>query len=215
MKRKSIAIIGLGRFGSTLAKTVVALGHEVLGIDKDKTIVQKMVPYITQGIIADFNDEDAIRALHLEEFDVVVLSIGTDTQAKLLAALVLKEQNISYLVAKATSSTEGKLLRKIGVDEVIYPEFDMATRVAHMLTREHVLDYFELSNTIAIVEMVIPKFMIGKSLVELQLRDQYNINVVAIKRGNDIMAPPNPKEILQKTDIIIVIGDNYNISKLN
>lgn len=214
MKRKRIAIVGLGRFGLTLAKSIYTLGYDVLGIDKNETIVQRAMPYVTQTIVADFNDEDAIKTLHLEDFDIVVIALGSDSEAKMLASLTLKEMGIPYLVVRATSELEGKLLKKIGVDEIVYPEFDIATRMAHMLTREGILDYFILSKDVGIAELEIPTFMIGKSLIDLNLRVKYGLNIVAIQRNKTVIATPNPKEALQANDIIIVIGTNEALNQL-
>ncbi|MDY3974741.1 TrkA family potassium uptake protein [uncultured Veillonella sp.] len=214
MKRKSIGIIGLGRFGSTLAKKVTALGHEVYGVDRDEKVVQKLAPYIAQSVVADFTDEDTIAELHLETLDMVVIAIGEEMNAKLLTAMVLKDLKSPYIVAKASSLMESKLLKKVGVDFIVYPEIDMAERVAQMLSGDHIVDYFQLSKDIGIVEIKTPNFMVDKSLKELELRKSYNVNVVAIKRNNEVMAPPDPNDKLRATDMLILIGQNDEITKL-
>ncbi|SUP41086.1 potassium channel family protein [Veillonella criceti] len=215
MKRKTIGIIGLGRFGGTLAKQVAALGHEVCGIDIDEKVVQKLTPFITHSIVADFSDEETIRSLHLQDFDVVVIAIGDDLKAKLLTAMVLKELQAPYVVAKASSDMESKLLERVGVDLVIFPEMNMADRLAQMLTREYIVDYFQLSQDIGLVEMNTPAFMVGHTLEELSLRSRYGINIVAIKRHKSVMVPPNPKEPLTEEDMLILIGRNEDITKLS
>lgn len=214
MKRKSIGIIGLGRFGGTLAKQVTSLGHEVYGVDRDEKVVQKIAPYIAQSVVADFTDEDTIAELHLETLDMVVIAIGEDMNAKLLTAMVLKDLKAPYVVAKASSLMESKLLKKVGVDFIVYPEMDMAERVAQMLSGDHIVDYFQLSKDIGIVEMKTPAFMVDKSLKELELRKSYNVNVVAIKRNSEVVAPPDPNDKLQTTDMLILIGQNEEITKL-
>lgn len=214
MKRKSIGIIGLGRFGGTLAKQVTSLGHEVYGVDRDEKVVQKIAPYIAQSVVADFTDEDTIAELHLETLDMVVIAIGEDMNAKLLTAMVLKDLKAPYVVAKASSLMESKLLKKVGVDFIVYPEMDMAERVAQMLSGDHIVDYFQLSKDIGIVEMKTPAFMVDKSLKELELRKFYNVNVVAIKRNSEVIAPPDPNDKLQTTDMLILIGQNEEITKL-
>lgn len=214
MKRKSIGIIGLGRFGGTLAKQVTSLGHEVYGVDRDEKVVQKIAPYIAQSVVADFTDEDTIAELHLETLDMVVIAIGEDMNAKLLTAMVLKDLKAPYVVAKASSLMESKLLKKVGVDFIVYPEMDMAERVAQMLSGDHIVDYFQLSKDIGIVEMKTPAFMVDKSLKELELRKSYNVNVVAIKRNSEVIAPPDPNDKLQTTDMLILIGQNEEITKL-
>ena len=214
MKRKTIGIIGLGRFGGTLAKQVAALGHEVVGIDIEETLVQKLAPYLTHSIVGDFSDEDTIRQLNLQELDVVVIAIGDNLKAKLLSAMVLKELHTPYIVAKASTTMESKLLERVGADLIIFPEMDMAERVAQMLTRENIVDYFQLSQDIGLVEMGIPQFMVGHTLVELDIRKHYNVNIVAVKRDKNVIAPPNPNNPLQDDDMLIVIGRNEDITKL-
>lgn len=215
MKRKTIGIIGLGRFGGTLAKQVAALGHEVVGIDIEETLVQKLASYLTHSIVADFSDEDTIRQLNLQELDVVVIAIGDNLKAKLLSAMVLKELHTPYIVAKASTTMESKLLERVGADLIIFPEMDMAERVAQMLTRENIVDYFQLSQDIGLVEMGIPQFMVGHTLVELDIRKHYNVNIVAVKRDKNVIAPPNPNNPLQDDDMLIVIGRNEDITKLS
>ena len=215
MKRKTIGIIGLGRFGGTLAKQVAALGHEVVGIDIEETLVQKLAPYLTHSIVGDFSDEDTIRQLNLQELDVVVIAIGDNLKAKLLSAMVLKELHTPYIVAKASTTMENKLLERVGADLIIFPEMDMAERVAQMLTRENIVDYFQLSQDIGLVEMGIPQFMVGHTLVELDIRKHYNVNIVAVKRDKNVIAPPNPNNPLQDDDMLIVIGRNEDITKLS
>ena len=215
MKRKTIGIIGLGRFGGTLAKQVAAMGHEVVGIDIEEGLVQKLAPYLTHSIVADFSDEDTIRQLNLQELDVVVIAIGDNLKAKLLSAMVLKELHAPYIVAKASTEMESKLLEKVGADLIIFPEMDMAERVAQMLTRENIVDYFQLSQDIGLVEMGITSFMIGHTLPELDIRKKYNVNIVAVKRDKNVIAPPNPNNPLQDEDMLIVIGRNEDITKLS
>ena len=215
MKRKTIGIIGLGRFGGTLAKQVAALGHEVVGIDIEETLVQKLAPYLTHSIVGDFSDEDTIRQLNLQELDVVVIAIGDNLKAKLLSAMVLKELHTPYIVAKASTTMESKLLERVGADLIIFPEMDMAERLAQMLTRENIVDYFQLSQDIGLVEMGIPQFMVGHTLVELDIRKHYNVNIVAVKRDKNVIAPPNPNNPLQDDDMLIVIGRNEDITKLS
>lgn len=215
MKRKTIGIIGLGRFGGTLAKQVAAMGHEVVGIDIEEGLVQKLAPYLTHSIVADFSDEDTIRQLNLQELDVVVIAIGDNLKAKLLSAMVLKELHAPYMVAKASTEMESKLLEKVGADLIIFPEMDMAERVAQMLTRDNIVDYFQLSQDIGLVEMGIPSFMIGHTLTELDIRKKYNVNIVAVKRDKNVIAPPNPNNPLQDEDMLIVIGRNEDITKLS
>lgn len=215
MKTKSIAVIGLGRFGMTVAKKIVELGHEVLGVDIDEEVVHKVSPYVTHVAIMDTTDEDALNELGLNNFDVVVVAIGDNLQANLMTIMLLKELGVNYIVAKAQSGIQGRMLKKIGVDMIIYPERDMALRVAYSLTRDHVLDYVILSDDISLVEMETPKFLVGKSLMESRLREDYNVSVVALRQGETVIAPPSPVELLKKEDVLMIIGKNDDVNRLD
>lgn len=214
MNKQAVAVIGLGRFGATVAKTLSAQGHEVLGVDINEETVQRISPYVTHAVVADTSDEDALRALSLNQFDDVVIGIGDNVQGNLMTAMLVKEIGAKYIVAKAQSMLQGRLLEKIGVDLVIYPESDMALRVAQMLVREHVIDYLQLSKDIGLVEMETPAFLQGKTLIEANIRAKYNVNVVAIKRDNDVLAPPDPNDPLRGTDTLMIIGRDPDITRL-
>ena len=214
MKNKTIAVIGLGRFGTTIAKLLASMNHEVLGVDIDPEVVQKISPYITHAIVADTTDEEAIKALALSQFDLVIVAIGDNVQANLMTSMLLKEMHIPKIVAKAENTLQGKMLSKIGVDQVIYPEFDMAQRLAQSLTREHVMDYLQLSKSVSLIEINMPLFMVGSCLRESNLREKYNLNAVGIRRGDDLEVPPNPTTILSAEDKLLIIGNNSDLDAL-
>lgn len=214
MKNKTIAVIGLGRFGTTIAKLLASMNHEVLGVDIDPEVVQKISPYITHAIVADTTDEEAIKALALSQFDLVIVAIGDNVQANLMTSMLLKEMHIPKIVAKAENTLQGKMLSKIGVDQVIYPEFDMAQRLAQSLTREHVMDYLQLSKSVSLIEINMPLFMVGSCLKESNLREKYNLNAVGIRRGDDLEVPPNPTTILSASDKLLIIGNNSDLDAL-
>ena len=214
MKNKTIAVIGLGRFGTTIAKLLASMNHEVLGVDIDPEVVQKISPYITHAIVADTTDEEAIKALALSQFDMVIVAIGDNVQANLMTSMLLKEMHIPKIVAKAENTLQGKMLSKIGVDQVIYPEFDMAQRLAQSLTREHVMDYLQLSKSVSLIEINMPLFMVGSCLKESNLREKYNLNAVGIRRGDDLEVPPNPTTVLSADDKLLIIGNNSDLDAL-
>ena len=214
MKNKTIAVIGLGRFGTTIAKLLASMNHEVLGVDIDPEVVQKISPYITHAIVADTTDEEAIKALALSQFDLVIVAIGDNVQANLMTSMLLKEMHIPKIVAKAENTLQGKMLSKIGVDQVIYPEFDMAQRLAQSLTREHVMDYLQLSKSVSLIEINMPLFMVRSCLKESNLREKYNLNAVGIRRGDDLEVPPNPTTILSAEDKLLIIGNNSDLDAL-
>ena len=214
MKRQSIMIIGLGQFGSTVAKSLIELDQEVLGVDIDADIVQRATTFLTHAVVADATDELVLQSLELGQYDIVIVAIGDNTQANLMTSMMLKELNVPYVVSKAESELQGKMLKKIGVDMVLYPERDMAMRLAQSLTRDYVLDYLQLSNDIGLVEIETPEFLVGKTLIESGLRERYQLSVVAGKTGNDIEVPPKPNRPLTEADRLILIGRIHDIDEL-
>ncbi|NCB95838.1 MAG: TrkA family potassium uptake protein [Negativicutes bacterium] len=214
MKRQSIMIIGLGQFGSTVAKSLIELDQEVLGVDIDADIVQRATTFLTHAVVADATDELVLQSLELGQYDIVIVAIGDNTQANLMTSMMLKELNVPYVVSKAESELQGKMLKKIGVDMVLYPERDMAMRLAQSLTRDYVLDYLQLSNDIGLVEIETPEFLVGKTLIESGLRETYQLSVVAVKTGNDIEVPPKPNRPLTEADRLILIGRIHDIDEL-
>ena len=214
MKRQSIMIIGLGQFGSTVAKSLIELDQEVLGVDIDADIVQRATTFLTHAVVADATDELVLQSLELGQYDIVIVAIGDNTQANLMTSMMLKELNVPYVVSKAESELQGKMLKKIGVDMVLYPERDMAMRLAQSLTRDYVLDYLQLYNDIGLVEIETPEFLVGKTLIESGLRERYQLSVVAVKTGNDIEVPPKPNRPLTEADRLILIGRIHDIDEL-
>ncbi|MBP2641455.1 MAG: ktrA [Firmicutes bacterium] len=213
-KEKQFAVIGLGRFGASVAMTLLKLGYEVLAIDSNPEQVQKFSDSITHVVQADTTDENALKELGIRNFDTVVVAIGADIQANTMTTLLLKDLGVNRIVAKASNTLHGKMLQKIGADQVVYPERDMGQRVAHNLAAPNVLDYIELSPEVSIVEVSAPQMLIGKSLAEAKLRSVYGINVVAIKRGEEMIVPPLPDEKILAQDILIVVGDSVGAQRL-
>ena len=212
--KKLFAVIGLGRFGTSVAMTLQTLGHEVLAIDSDEDRVQKLSDQVTHVVQADTADENALHALGLRNFDAVVVAIGADVQANVATTLLLKELGIPYIIAKARNALHGKMLEKIGADRVVYPERDMGQRVAHSLISSNVLDYIELSPDLSLVEVTVPGAFIGRTLQQANMRALYGVNVVAIKRFDKLIVPPQPDELIQESDIMIVIGSTEGLQQL-
>ena len=214
MAKKQYAVIGLGRFGTSVAVTLHSLGHEVLAIDSDEERVQKVSEEVTHVIQADTTDENALNALGLRNFDAVVVAIGADIQANVATTLLLKEMGIPFIIAKASNALHGKMLEKIGADRVVYPERDMGQRVAHSLVSENILDYIELSPQLSLVEVTAPKGILGKTLAQADLRARFGVNVVAIKRFEDIIVPPQPGDMILESDILIVVGATESVQRM-
>lgn len=213
-KDRQFAVIGLGRFGSNMAKALTKMGYEVLAIDKNQQKVQEFSDEVTHVVQADTTDENALRELGILNFDVVVVAIGEDVQANVLTTLQLKEIGVNFIVATARNSLHTKLLEKVGADRIVAPERDMARRVAYNLASTSVMDYIELSPRFSIVEITAPKTFQNKTIAESNIRAKYGINVVAIKRGEDLIISPLPSEKIIKNDIVVVVGKNESINGL-
>lgn len=212
---QQFAVVGLGRFGSSVALTLRDLGHEVLGIDRDETLTHSMSHSLTHVVQADATDEETLRALGLRNMDAVVVAIGDDLQASILVTLLLKELGVRHIVAKATNDLHGKVLLKVGADRVVYPEREMGARVAHNLVATNILDYIELSPEYSIIEIEASDWMIGKDLRRLDLRARFGFNVVAIKRGEKrIIVSPKADEEVEAGDVLVIIGDNQSLKRL-
>lgn len=214
MSSKQFVIIGLGRFGSSVAKTLYALGHDVLAIDSNEDLVQEISDSVTHAVQMDATDENALRTLGLRNFDVAVVTIGANIQASIMATLLVKDMGIKYIIAKGNSDLHAKVLYKIGADRVILPEKDMGVRVAHNLVSSSILDYIELSPDYSIIEIESPKEWYGKSMKELSLRSKYGINVMAIKRNNEVNISPDADDVINKDDIVVAIGSAEDLTKL-
>ncbi|HYF92174.1 MAG TPA: TrkA family potassium uptake protein [Symbiobacteriaceae bacterium] len=214
MSTKQIAVLGLGRFGSSVARTLQSLGHEVLGIDGNPDLVEMLSPDVTHAVTCDVTDEDSLRSLGLRNFDCAVVAIGHDVQASIMATVILKEIGVPKVVAKAAGDLHGRVLSKVGADKVVYPERDMGARVAHMLLTGSITDFIELSPEHTIMEMVAPAKMIGKSLRDLNLRARYGINVMALKTGEQINAAPHATDVVRQGDVLVLLGANDGMRRL-
>jgi len=214
MAKKSYAVIGLGRFGSSVAKTLYENDNEVMAIDVNEELVQDSLPFVTHAVQADSTDEQALKNLGIRNFDVVIVAIGQDIQASILTTLVLKELGVNYIVVKAQNERHGKVLYKIGADKVVFPERDMGVRVAHSLISPNTLDFIELAEDYSIMEIVAPKFTEGKTLKEVDFRARFGVNVMAIKTGEEFNIAPRAEDSIKKGDILVIIGHNDDIKRL-
>lgn len=214
MSNKQFIIIGLGRFGSSIAKTLYSLGNDVLAIDKDEDVVQDIADSVTHAVQLDATDENALRSLGIRNFDVAVVTIGDNIQSSIMVTLLVKELGVKYIIAKGQSELHAKVLYKIGADRVILPEKDMGIRVAHNLVSANILDYIELSEDYSIMEIQVLNEWSGKTLNELKLRRKYGINVMAIKRGDEVNLSPAADDIIKENDIIVAIGSAEDLNRL-
>ncbi|CAM3377093.1 MULTISPECIES: TrkA family potassium uptake protein [Brevibacillus] len=211
MSTKQFAIIGMGRFGSSVARTLYEMDFEVMGIDENEERINENIQYVTHAVVADTTDERALKELGIRNFDVVVVAIGVDIQASILTVLTLKELGVKKIVAKAQNERHGQVLYKVGADRVVFPERDMGVRVAHNLISANVLDFIELAEDYSVAEVIVSTRMVGKSLRQLDLRALYEVNVIAIKSGDKFNITPNPDDLIRVGDVLVVIGNNKDL----
>lgn len=220
--KKQIAVIGLGRFGYSVAKTLIDTGSEVIAIDREEEKVKAVADFVTYAVQLDAMDEKALRSVGVQNIDTAIVSIGEKIEASILVVMILKEMGIKNIIAKAVTSLHGRVLENIGVQRVIYPERDMGVRVAHSLTRPNVLEELELSQEYSIVELPTPKEFVGKSVKEIQLRTKYGVNLIAVKRKVVVDGKtkevwnvnPLPTDTMEEGDVLVLIGSNENLGRL-
>ncbi|SET29026.1 trk system potassium uptake protein TrkA [Oceanobacillus limi] len=212
MKRE-FAVIGLGRFGGSICRELSKEGMEVLAIDSDEDKINEFKNIASHAVIADSTDEASLKELGIKNIDHVIVAIGDNIQASILTTVILHDLGIKRITVKAQNDYHEKILNKIGANHVVHPERDMGKRIAHSIISNNILDYLELSDDHSIVEVKAGKKLIGKTLVELDIRARYGCNVVAIKQGKNINVSPAADETLKEDDILIVIGADKDISR--
>jgi len=214
--KKQFLIIGLGRFGASVARTLTEEGHNVVGIDTSETRIQRVSEEIADVIKCDATDADLLDTMGVSDYEAAIVCIGEKyIQNSILVTLLLKEKGAKKIIAKAGTKTQGRVLSKVGADNVVYPEKDMGEKVARSLISSNILDFLEVSPDISIVEIPTPDFIVGKNLIELNLRRKYGVTIISIKNAkNEIIAPPDVNYRFEKDDILILIGANKQLRKL-
>ena len=221
MQRRTFAVIGLGRFGHAVATTLTDLGQAVVGIDANPERVRALADVATQALELDATDERALRAAGVADVDVAIVSIGENIEASLLVVMLVKELGIETIYAKAVSALHGRILKKLGVSRVIFPEREMAMRIAHSLVVPNVLDYVELSQGYSIAEIPAPATFVGRSLKELQLRPRFGLMLIAIRRpgaapGTEVTnIAPSADDRIEQGDVLSVLGSNDRLAQLD
>jgi len=211
---KQFAVIGLGRFGASVARTLAKMGHEVLAVDDDEEMVNSVAEEVAYVAQANVLDERALKSLGLRNFDTVIVAIGHEVKASILVTVMLKEMGVGKIVAKANDELHGRVLQKVGADLVVFPEREMGIRVAHSLVSRNIIDQIHLSPEFSIAEMVAPSSFIGKSLMESAMRQKHGITVIAIRRGDDLIISPDANQVVQKGDILLVIGSDAKLERI-
>lgn len=211
---KSILIIGMGRFGRHLCKNLTDLGNEVMIVDSKEENLEEMLPYVVSAKIGDCTNEAVLRSLGIDNFDLCFVCIGTNFQSSLEITSMVKEMGARYVVSKANRDIHAKFLLRNGADEVIYPDRDIAEKLAVRYSANHVFDYIELSSDFSIYEIPPLPAWIGKSIKEIGIRNKYNINVLGTKRENAAQMMPGPDYIIQADEHLMVIGKNDAVQKI-
>ena len=211
---KQYLVIGCGRFGTAVATTLEELGNQVMAIDIDEDAVQRISDKVTYSAIVDVTDEHALIDLGIANFDAVIIGIGSDFRAAIMSILVSKEMGVKHIVCKVADEIQSKVMLKLGADNTIMPERDAGKRLAHSLMSRNVLDQMVLSDEVSIYEISVPSKWAGKSIGQLDLRKQYNINVIAIKRDGKTILTIQPSRVFEEGDVVILAGDNEIIKHI-
>ena len=223
---KQFAIIGLGRFGVSLAKALMNEGFEVLAVDKEREIVQEASEYVTQAVQLDATDEKALRAVGIKDVDMAIVSIGQDIQASVMVTMLLKEIGVKEIIAKTITDMHGKILRQLGVSKVVFPERDMGERLAKSLVSPDWKEQMEIFPGYSIVEIKAPDKFVGKTLSQLDIRKKYDISVIAVKKKipmvddkgeanikEELNALPRADDIIEENDMMILIANKKSFEE--
>lgn len=224
---KQYAVIGLGRFGSSVARTLAEKGQQVLAIDSREDVVQDLAEYVTNAVCIDATDEKALKNVGIQSVDVAIVAIGKSLEASVLVTLALKEMGVAKIIARAVSENQGKVLEKLGVSAVVFPERDMGEKLANKLISPEVVEEINLSPEYSLFEITTPHEFIGKSLRDLEVRAKHSINIVAIKRKvkthgrkpagkafEILIIMPKGDDILQEADTLLVFAAYASIEKM-
>ena len=222
---KSIAVLGIGRFGKKLALSLSDMGAEVMVVDASTEVLEKMSPFVTYAIEADLKDVEALKGIGLEGMDAVVVAMGSDLTASIMSIMAAnltasimsimaaKEIGVPYVLAKAADVRMGSVLEKVGADKVIYPEEETGLRTARKLMSDSFLEFFEIDDKICILEMAPKKEWVGKNLIDLNIREKYRANVVAIREGGELKSFVDPKEPLKEDNELLVLVNKEDLKR--
>ncbi len=210
---KSVLLIGMGRFGRHIAKKLSQLNHQVMAIDKCEENIDEILPYVTNAQIGDSTNEEFLKSLGVNDYDLSIVAISQDFQSSLETTSLLKELGAKMIISRAETDIHAKFLTRNGADEVIYPEKQVADWTAIRYTSDHILDYIEINDKYAIYEVEIPGNWIGKTIMELDIRKKFNVNVMALKTDGNLSMSVSPNQILEKNQTLLVVGEYENIQK--
>ena len=211
---RSYIVVGMGRFGSEVARRLFQQRCEVIAMDIQDELIQQVSPYVTHAVVGDAQDKEVLRALGVKDMDCAIIAIGDDLAASVLVTMNMKELGVPYVICKAHDETYRKVLEKLGADRVIIPEQEQAQRLAKSLSTPNVLDYIELSENYGILEMPVPESWLGKDLRQLDVRAKLGVSILAIRRNDRMQVSPAPDTAFIKGDILVALGDNQALKKV-
>lgn len=212
--KHSVLVIGLGRFGSAAARELMRLGHEVLAIDVNETIVNDIAPEVTHAVQMDAADESALRAVGAADFDHAIVAISSGVETSIFATMALKKIGVRNLIAKAGSPLHGAILERVGADRVVYPEREMGLRVAHSFSVANVVDYLDVAPRFGIVKVRPPEAFVGKTFRELDLANRLHLTPIALRRGDEVTVNPHRDDAIRSGDELILIGKDDRLEAL-
>ncbi len=212
--KQSVLVVGLGRFGTAAALELMALGHEVLAIDKDEALVNEIAPNVTHAVQADASDAAALRALGAADFSHAIVAISAAAEASIFATMALKNLGVANVIAKAGTELHGAILERVGATRVVYAEREMGARVAHSFDTRHVIDYLDVAPAFGVVRFSPPPGWVGKSLRDLDLAGKFNLTVIGLRRGSNVTVNPHRDETIAAGDEIVLIGPDEKLERL-
>lgn len=214
---KKYAVVGLGFFGRKLAKELAAMGHQILAIDNSEDAVAEVQDHVDKAIIGDVTQPNLFSELLTEDFEAIIVTMATNLEASLLSVLHARENGISHVIAKSSGSQHTTILRRLGVDEIIMPEEDIASRLARQIGNPRVHEYMNLEGDHSLMEVAVPEKFVGKSLTELNLRDEYNLQVIGVKRKNETSMNyvPSPNVPFEEGDEVMITGPEDQLKELS
>ncbi len=210
----SYLVLGLGRFGKAFAKTLSELGHDVLGVDRNPQVVQDLSEELAHVITSEISSEEFLKSIGVSNFDAAVVAIGNDLQSSILTTALLKELGAKYIISKAQNDLHAKVLMTVGANRVIFPERDMGIRVANNLASHNIIDSIQLSGDHSIMETSIPDKWVGKTINELAIRARYNVNILAVRKGDTLDISPGADYVFKEDDIVSIMGKNKDLKDL-
>ena len=213
----SFLVIGMGRFGKSVATELYQMRHEVLAMDEVEDNIAGIVDHVTDVVIGDAKDEAVLRSLDVQSFDCVVVAMAGTIEDSILITMMLKEMDAKSIVCKAQNERHAKILSQLGADKVIRPEHDMGKRIAHLLAQQNIIDFLEISSDYSVMEIITPKSLVGKSIGKNNLRRKYGVTIIAIRNAETggMKFSPNADAMLYDGDVLIVIGSKYELDVLS